>query len=141
MKSSEIHQPELPLDMGEMSPYEMVHAMHKKFGISYQGTPRHLTAEEKAFRIRCLREEIDEYEKAETKDEELDAIIDLMVFAFGTLERQGMPFLRPFQEVMYANMQKELAGNAENSKRDFAIDLVKPEGWKAADVKQFIAEE
>jgi predicted HAD superfamily Cof-like phosphohydrolase len=138
MKDSEIIQPELPLNLEEMTPYEMVHAMHTKFGINYKGAPRKLDPEEKAFRVTCLEEEVAEYEEAETLEDELDAIIDLMVFAFGTLERQGFPFIAPFREVMMANLRKELAGRASKSKRDFSIDLVKPDGWTAPEMKKFV---
>lgn len=141
MKASELYQPELPFGLEELSPYELVKKMHEKFGIDYAGEPRHLDPEEKAFRVKCLKEEINEYESAVSRSDELDALIDLMVFALGSLERHGYPFLAPFREGMYANLKKELAGEASKSKRNFAIDLIKPEGWQAADVGQFIGEE
>lgn len=139
MHHSENIQPEM-FNLEEMTPYEMVHKMHEKFGINYVGPPRHLDREEKAFRIVCLREEVSEYEDAKTKQDELDALIDLTVFALGTLDRHGYPFLRPFIKVMRANMKKELAQKTSNSKRSFEIDLVKPEGWQAPDMKEFVEE-
>lgn len=141
MKDSELRQPELNL-LDEKTPFEMVKAMHEKFGIDYNGEPRKLTEKEKAFRIVCLREEITEYEEARSKQDELDALIDLMVFAYGTLERHGYPFKRPFMAVMLANLKKKLAAACHIvSKRSFDIDLVKPDGWTAPKMGMFVGEE
>lgn len=104
-------------------------SLHAKFGIAYDGPPRHLDADEKQFRLACLIEEAVEYRDAESMVDELDALIDLLVFTAGTLERHGFPIREAFNAVMWANNQKELAGAASASKRDFAIDLVKPDGW------------
>jgi len=138
---SELRQLEL-FSLSEKTAYEMVKATHKKFGIDYTGDPRHLEAEEKAFRVVCLREEIDEYEEAKSKEDELDALIDVIFFALGTLERHGYPFTSPFIKVTQANMAKKLA-KASNvvSKRSFDIDLIKPDGWKAPDMSEFVGEE
>ncbi len=139
INDSELYQPELPFEFDEKTPYEMVKAMHEKFGIDYKGKPRHLTLEEKAFRIVCLREEINEYEQAKTLEDELDALIDLNVFLLGTLERHGFPHRRPFMEVMAANLKKKLAKACHIvSKRSFDIDLVKPDGWEAPNMSKYV---
>jgi len=115
----------------------IVKTMHTKFGLANNDGPTFLTAEEKAFRITALREEIDEYEQSTTLVDEYDALIDLMVFATGTLERQGLPLQDGFEAVMKCNMQKELAGSSENSKRGFKRDLVKPANWKGPEADLF----
>lgn len=113
----------------ENSMIRAIAKMHLKFGI----TSRHLkwSEDEKDFRLLAMQEELDEYMNAETKEEELDALIDLIVFAMGTAERQG--FLEVFEEafmrVMRANCNKELGTNAKRG--NFEIDLVKPEHWKS----------
>lgn len=61
--------------------------------------------------------------------EQFDSLIDLTVFAMGTAERQGFPFNEGFDRVMDANLKKRLATNSEESKRGFARDIVKPQGW------------
>jgi len=108
---------------------QSVKKMHQKFGLQNNVGVTHLSDEEKKFRIVALREEIDEYEAATDLVNEYDALIDLMVFAVGTFERQGFPLQEGFDAVMACNMKKELAGSSENSKRGFKRDLVKPEGW------------
>lgn len=71
--------------------------------------------------------------------EQLDALVDLAVFTCGTAERQAFPFNKAWERVMDANMQKELAGTNENSKRGFKRDLVKPEGWKKPNIISLVS--
>jgi predicted HAD superfamily Cof-like phosphohydrolase len=89
------------------------------------------TDEEKDFRIVAMQEELDEYMDAETKEDELDALLDLVIFAMGTAERQGMleVFEEGFRRVMRANCNKNVGTNAKRG--NFQIDLVKPEHWTA----------
>lgn len=110
--------------------------MHEKFGISgikLKEHPQSLSEEEREFRIVCLNEEVQEFEDAVTLEEEIDAMIDLTVFALGTLERMGVHFQPHWNEVRRANMAKELCQSASESKRNFAIDLKKPKDWVAPD--------
>jgi len=106
---------------------DLIDRMHLKFGI----TSRHMkwTDEEKDFRIVAMQEELDEYMDAETKEDELDALLDLVIFALGTAERQGMlsVFEEGFKRVMRANCTKEVGKNAKRG--NFQIDLIKPPGW------------
>ena len=108
---------------------DLIARMHLKFGI----TSRHMrwTDEEKDFRIVAMQEELDEYMDAETKEDELDALLDLVIFAMGTAERQGMleVFEEGFRRVMRANCNKNVGKNAKRG--NFQIDLVKPEHWTA----------
>jgi len=106
----------------------LVKAMHQKFDLSDAITPTHLSTEEKTFRITAMQEELNEYESATTLVDEYDALLDLIVFAVGTLERQGFPFREGFEIVMKANMAKELGSNGEK-RGGFKRDLVKPDGW------------
>jgi hypothetical protein len=107
----------------------LVKAMHAKFGLtSTIGVPWHLEPHEKAFRVKALQEELDEYNAATTLVDEYDALLDLIVFAVGTLDRQGLPLLEGFEKVMKANMAKEVGQNGEK-RGGFKRDLVKPKGW------------
>jgi hypothetical protein len=58
-------------------------------------------------------------------------MVDLVVFALGTVERMGLldVFEPAYNRVMAANMQKHLGGNAKRG--NFQIDLIKPKGWEA----------
>jgi predicted HAD superfamily Cof-like phosphohydrolase len=112
--------------------------MHTKFGITCDEVP--FSLKEKEFRIMAMQEELDEYIDAETREDELDALIDLIVFALGTAERQGMleVFNQGFNRVMAANCMKEIG---PNKKRDsFALDLVKPKGWQSPVLSDLVEE-
>ena len=109
---------------------DLVKAMHAKFGLENIKGVVHLTKEEKEFRSVAMLEELNEYIAADTLVDQYDALLDLIVFAVGTLERHGFPLLAGFEKVMEANMAKELGQNGEK-RGGFKRDLVKPEGWTA----------
>ena len=85
------------------------------------------------FRLGMMQEELDETKKAfEQNDapEMVDGIIDLCVFAIGTLEVFGVDAEKAWDEVYRANMSKEV-GIKEGRPNPFGLpDLVKPEGWE-----------
>lgn len=106
---------------------QLVRAMHEKFELANTTGPIPLSEEEKRFRIAALREEITEYEDTPAHDlvGQFDALLDLLVFGVGTLERHGFPLQSGFEAVMRANMTKSVGQNG--SKRGgFQRDLVKP---------------
>tara|TARA_B100001248_G_scaffold68117_1_gene47963 strand:- start:273 stop:698 length:426 start_codon:yes stop_codon:yes gene_type:complete len=114
--------------------------MHKKYGVN-----KWMQAEQQSdvdwrkinkfmeFRIKMMQEELDETKKAyEDKNEEeiVDGIIDLCVFAIGTLEVFGVDANKAWDEVYRANMSKEV-GIKEGRPNPLGLpDLVKPNGWK-----------
>lgn len=116
---------------------------HKKFGISYEGKPRKLTGQLQRFRLRALEEELQEYRDAVKSGdlaEQFDALIDLLYFLLGTIHLHGFPLYEGFRRVHEANMKKVLAGDASDSKRGYALDLVKPEGWQPPVLEDLVNE-
>ena len=85
------------------------------------------------FRLGMMQEELDETKEAFDKkdaEEMVDGIIDLCVFAIGTLEVFGVDANKAWDEVYRANMAKEV-GIKEGRPNPLGLpDLVKPEGWK-----------
>lgn len=121
------------------SQFEKVIAFHEKFGLEYNEGPRQLSPEEQAFRVVCLREELQEYEDAVTAgdlEEQFDALIDLVYFALGTAHRQGLPFDEGFDIVNGANMLKEV--HRAKQRRNFDLEVTKPEGWKSPDLSKLV---
>lgn len=112
--------------MNESHLMTRVAQMYLKFGYSYMGPPRVLSQAHKSDRIKMMQEELDEFSQANTHVEHYDAILDLMVFAVGTLEQMGLPLKPGFDAVMDANMSK-VAGVKDS--RGIIDDLVKPDGW------------
>jgi phosphoribosyl-ATP pyrophosphohydrolase len=112
--------------------------MHKKYGVD-----KWMNEENKSdwsrlnkymdFRIKMMQEELDETRVAfQNKNEEevVDGIIDLCVFAIGTLEVFGVDANKAWDEVYKANMSKEV-GIKEGRPNPLGLpDLVKPKGWE-----------
>jgi predicted HAD superfamily Cof-like phosphohydrolase len=115
----------------------LVKGMHQKFGISYEDLPN-FTEEERIFRIAAMQEELDEYEASLERVDELDALVDLAVFLFGTVERMGLEsvFEEAYRRVMASNLQKELGPN--NKRGGFSLDLQKPADFKSADLTDLV---
>ena len=115
-----------------MSVFIALKTMHDKFGIERLEKPDFLDEEHMDFRLKFLREELQETEDAyysKDLEETIDGLIDLIVVAVGTLDLMGVDGQLHFNEVHYCNMTKEVVKNADESKRGFHIDLKKPEGW------------
>ncbi len=111
--------------------------MHEKFGIDSTTLPS-FNIEEKDFRIAAMQEELNEYELAENDADHLDALVDLCVFTIGTAERMGFldVFEEAFDRVMQSNMTKTLGPN--NKRGSFELDLVKPPGFKPANLDDLV---
>ena len=112
--------------------------MHKKYGVD-----KWMNEEKKSdwsrlnkymdFRIKMMQEELDETKvafKNKNEEEVVDGIIDLCVFAIGTLEVFGVDANKAWDQVYKANMSKEV-GIKEGRPNPLGLpDLVKPEGWE-----------
>ena len=115
-----------------------IHQMHKKFGV-------HNWVDEKAsakdwdvlrkfleFRLKFIQEELDETKSAvstNNPEEVVDGLIDILVVAIGTLDAFNVNTARAWQEVLRANMAKEV-GVKETRPNPLGLpDLIKPKGW------------
>jgi len=112
--------------------------MHKKYGVD-----KWMNEEKKSdwsrlnkymdFRIKMMQEELDETRAAfenENKEEVVDGIIDLCVFAIGTLEVFGVDANKAWDQVYHANISKEVGIKKGRPNPLGLPDLVKPEGWE-----------
>lgn len=124
--------------------YEDVRKFHLKFGLptvddgNRPGFPDRATA---VFRLAFLAEELTEMREAiEEKDLAgvADAIVDLVYVALGTAHFFHLPFDELWREVHRANMQKERAESASDSKRGTTLDVVKPEGWVGPQIQDVL---
>jgi len=78
--------------------------------------------------ITCLIEEIRELEEAHEASnfiDMVDALADLIYFAYGMAVKMGLPFDAIFNIVHEANMKKVFG----KTKRNHEVDAAKPEGW------------
>jgi hypothetical protein len=85
------------------------------------------------FRVKFLREELEELETSRDPNDTIDALIDLCVVAIGTLEAFNVDAYTAWDKVLDANMKKKV-GVKESRPNPMGLpDLIKPEGWIAPD--------
>jgi predicted HAD superfamily Cof-like phosphohydrolase len=116
-----------------------IYDMHTKFGV--REVVEKIAAEDPAklktylkFRLDMLQEELNEAQKAFAEadsDGIVDAIIDLSVFAIGTLDAFNVDAYEAWDRVYEANMAKEPGVKASRPNPFGFPDLIKPEGWTA----------
>ena len=114
-----------------------VFEFHKKFEIPIEKYPAFPVKELLDFRMKFLREEVDEFGEAVRNDDivkAFDALIDVVYVAIGTAVIMNLPFEKGWDIVHSANMTKIRAKNASQSKRGTAFDVVKPSNWIAPDM-------
>lgn len=88
------------------------------------------------FRFKFLQEEIDEGLEAideRNSEEVVDALIDLVVVAVGTLDVLGVDFAQAWREVLRANMNKEVGVKESRPNALGLPDLIKLPGWVPPD--------
>lgn len=69
---------------------------------------------------------------------QFDSLIDLAYVCLGTAYHHGVDFDEGWRRVHEANMKKVLAKSADESKRGYRFDVVKPKGWKPADLDDLV---
>jgi predicted HAD superfamily Cof-like phosphohydrolase len=87
-----------------------------------------------------IREETDELEEAiqdNDKVEQLDALIDILVVTMGAVRAAGWDGQGAWKEVMDTNFAKIDPDTGKVRKREDG-KVLKPEGWKAPQLSQFI---
>ena len=118
--------------------FKDMQAMHKKYGVDEwmkkeKNSDWSRLNKFMDFRIKMMQEELDETKTAFKKgdaEEVVDGIIDMCVFALGTLEVFGVDANKAWDQVLKANMSKEV-GIKEGRPNPLGLpDLVKPEGWE-----------
>jgi predicted HAD superfamily Cof-like phosphohydrolase len=124
-----------------MSDNTDVQAFHERFQVPVRTEPQALEESELQFRVKFMREELEEYEiSAEEGDlaKMFDALIDLVYVAHGTALMHGFPWEEGWRRVQAANMAKISAKDAGIAGRH-PLDVVKPEGWTAPDLSDLVA--
>ena len=115
-----------------------IYMMHNKFGVkewfdANKGN-KELMDKYLRFRLSMCKEELDEtLDAIEAKDPEeiVDGLIDMCVFAIGTLDVFGVDANAAWDKVFQANMVKSV-GIKEGRPNPFGLpDLIKPAGWEA----------
>jgi predicted HAD superfamily Cof-like phosphohydrolase len=121
--------------MIQMSPEQQdVRTFQWKFDVPMAPEPAFLDPQAEQFRIKFMQEELDEFKEACAEGDMLkaaDALVDLAYVLHGTALMMGLvgSWTRLWNEVQRANMAKERATSADQSKRGSTLDVIKPAGW------------
>ena len=115
-----------------------IELMHDKYGVKtwmedHKNDPDKLR-NYLEFRINFIKEEFDETEAALINmdaEEIVDGLIDLCVVAIGTLDAFGIDANDAWDEVLYANMRKNVGVKPSRPNPLGLPDLIKPDDWKA----------
>ena len=110
-----------------------INDMHLKYGVNekVKEFDTEKLKEFFKFRFRFLEEELKELELAKTSDDAVDALIDLVVVALGTLDAFDVDSQLAWDRVLEANMNKEVGVKASRPNKLGLPDLIKPTGWEA----------
>lgn len=115
---------------------------HQKFKMPENNHPTLLTRDLMDFRLNFLGEElsetIDAYDEGNLA-KVADGLVDLVYVAIGTAELMGLPWEKLWNEVHGANMKKERAERAGDSKRGSTFDVIKPEGWMPPNLEKILS--
>ena len=126
---------------------EDIHQMHSKFGVhewmkqKLEEGDTELLRKYLQFRLNMLDEELLETRKAvvaENWEEVVDGLIDLCVFAVGTLDAFDVNGNEAWNEVFEANMAKEPGVKPGRPNPWGMPDMMKPGGWQSPTHKQNI---
>lgn len=121
-----------------MSMWDDVCSFHHHFQIPQTDVPGFLSEELMTYRMEFLQEELDEFIEAYRNNDETkawDALMDLVYVALGTAYMMNLPWDDGWFHVQRANMLKVRAQHADESKRNTAVDVIKPEGWVSPDMR------
>lgn len=117
---------------------KQVREFHKAFNHPIADKPTLLSFKRKNFRYDLMKEELDEFMGAigcppNVLIDEIDALIDLLYFTYGTLVEMGIDAEEMFDIVQECNMNK-LGPDGKPIYRDDG-KVLKPDGWVGPEEK------
>ena len=94
---------------------------------------------EKQYELYCnlISEEFDELIASNTKQDDLDALIDILVVTVGALHSLGVDAEGAWNEVMRTNFAKIDSATGKVRKREDG-KVLKPEGWTPPELAPYI---
>jgi predicted HAD superfamily Cof-like phosphohydrolase len=106
---------------------DAVTRFHVAMGLPVGLAPRALSPERLRTRAAWLMEELDELSSAQSLVQQVDATLDVLYLALGTLVELGVPLDDTFAAVHSANLRKVWPDGSSHT--DEAGKLLKPPGW------------
>ncbi|WP_124727389.1 HAD family hydrolase [Staphylospora marina] len=111
------------------SSWDKVREFHQRFDVPDRDTPSLLGRGRVEKRAAWMKEELEEFRRARSVEEQADAMIDLMYLALGTLVEMGVRPKALFDIVHEANMGK-LWPDGKPRRRESDGKVIKPPDWK-----------
>ena len=87
--------------------------------------------------LKLIEEEVQELRDSRTREDDLDALIDILVVTIGALHSIGADVEGAWNEVMRTNFAKIDPATGRVNKREDG-KVLKPEGWKPPELDQYI---
>ena len=84
-----------------------------------------------------IKEEVQELEDSTTREDDVDALIDILVVTIGALHSIGVDAEGAWREVHASNMAKIDPTTGKVLRRDDG-KILKPEGWQPPNLKQYL---
>ncbi|WP_432417840.1 hypothetical protein [Caenimonas sedimenti] len=107
----------------------MVRHFHAVAGVPVANVPSALSPARLSSRVEWLREEVNELESASTLVDQVDAAIDVLYLALGTLVEMGVELEEPFKLVHESNLAK--AWPDGRFRQTATGKIIKPDGWQS----------
>jgi predicted HAD superfamily Cof-like phosphohydrolase len=117
-----------PPEIGACDWYDMVREFHQAFNHPAPDNINEMHLDRRKYRAIWMAEEIVEFVGAEELVDQVDSMLDLIVFALGTLVEMGVDPRELFDEVHYANIQKLWPDGKPRYRED--NKLMKPASWE-----------
>lgn len=90
-----------------------------------------------AMYVDLIREEVAELEAAQTDEDHLDALLDIIVVCIGAGLSAGFPMEEGWREVMRSNLAKVDAATGRVLRRADG-KVIKPQGWQPPNLKRLL---
>ena len=84
-----------------------------------------------------IKEEVQELDESSTREDDVDALIDIMVVTIGALHSIGVDIEGARKEVHGSNMAKIDPSTGKVIRREDG-KILKPEGWQPPNLKQYL---
>jgi len=108
-----------------------------KFMVACDQTVGKINAAQYVLYTRLIEEEIQELRDARNQEEQLDALVDILVVTIGAINSMGADAEGAWREVMRTNLAKIDEHTGKVRKREDG-KVLKPEGWQPPDLKRFL---
>lgn len=111
----------------------------EKFMKACDQTVGEVNYQQKMLYLKLIEEEFNELKEADSAEDELDALIDILVVTIGAIHSMGADGEGAWNEVMRTNFAKIDKDTGKVRKREDG-KILKPIGWSPPNLKPFVTQ-